>query len=158
MSNKKIAVIVKSQFIANSISSKYLQDREIRDAFNTKRFIDLCYGSDVRNDVYPTEVALASDICVGNMVGGTASLEVALSGNRSAIINPYNIEPTWKNILMDKNIIFPDLDHFLAEMQKFEKINIKSTNIGDWSSIINEFDPYSDEFSFERIQRTILQS
>ena len=157
LSNKKIAVIVKSQFILHSTSTKYSLDGQIQQALNTGRLIDLCHGSGPRNDVYPMEVGLASDICVGEMVGGTASLEVALSGNRSAIINPYNVYPPWKNLLLDKDIIFTDLDHFLKEIKILEKINIKSTNIGDWSSIISEFDPYLDEFSFERIQNTILQ-
>ena len=91
------------------------------------------------------------------MLGGTASLEVALSGNRSAIINPYNVGASWKHLLSGQNIVFPDLDHFLLAMQDVDKIDINSTSLGDWSSIINEFDPYPNEFSFERIQQAILQ-
>jgi hypothetical protein len=157
ISNKAIAVIIKTQFVRNSTSSQYGLDGIIQGALNTGRFIDLCHGSDTRNTAYPTEVALASDICVGNMLGGTASLEVALSGNRSVIINPYNVEASWKHLLSDQNIVFPDLDHFLLAMQDIDKIDINSTSLGDWSSIVNEFDPYPNEFSFERIQHAILQ-
>jgi hypothetical protein len=157
ISNKEIAVIIKTQFIKNNIASQYSLDQTIQGALNTGRLIDLCHGSDIRNTAYPTEVALASDICVGNMVGGTASLEVALSGNRSAVINPYNFEASWKHLLSGQNIVFPDLDHFLLAMQDIHKIDINSTSLGDWSSIINEFDPHHNEFSFERIQREILQ-
>ena len=157
ISNKEIAVIIKTQFVRNSTSSQYGRDGIIQGALNTGRLIDLCHGSDARNTAYPTEVALASDICVGNMLGGTASLEVALSGNRSAIINPYNVEASWKHLLSGQNIVFPDLDHFLLAMQDIDKIDINSTSLGDWSSIINEFDPYPNEFSFERIQHAILQ-
>ena len=157
ISNKKIAVIIKTQFIKNNISSLYSLDQKIQAALNTGRLIDLCHGSDIRNDAYPTEVALASDICVGNMVGGTASLEVALSGSRSVIIDPYNHEASWKHVLSGQNIVFPDLDHFMKAIQDIDKTNINSTSLGDWSSIINEFDPHYNEFSFERIQREILQ-
>ena len=65
-------------------------------------------------------------------------------------------EASWKHVLSGQNIVFPDLDHFMKAIQDIDKTNINSTSLGDWSSIINEFDPHYNEFSFERIQREIL--
>jgi hypothetical protein len=35
--------------------------------------------------------------------------------------------------------------------------DLLTTNIGDWSSTIKNFDPFDDELSFKRIQEAILK-
>ncbi|MDG1315506.1 MAG: hypothetical protein P8P29_08305, partial [Flavobacteriaceae bacterium] len=170
--NPKIAVIIKSQFVMFRASALYSSHKGIQDALKTGRLVDLCdiESSDFvnknqsgkpkydgsRNNIYPTEVAFCADICVGNAFGGTANLEVALTGNRSAIINPYNFEPAWGYLLADQNIMFSNLENFLLAVQNMDTVDLKSTDIGDWSSVIENFDPHKDDLSFKRIQKAIL--
>ena len=155
ISNPNLAVVVKSQFTRNSTLKLYSSHRVIQEALTTGRFVDLCSGADIRNNIYPAEVALAADICIGNAVGATASLEVALSRARSVIINPHNVSPIWAPIL-GSQIVFPDLDSCLAEIQHLDREELNKSGIGDWSKVIYNFDPYEDEFSFKRIQNSIL--
>jgi hypothetical protein len=117
--------------------------------------MDLCHGDDVRNNVYPTEVARAADICIGNAVGATASLEAALCGVRSVMVNPHKVEAIWTHLL-GKNIVFSNLEDCLLIIQDFDRTDLTNSNVGDWSSVIRNFDPYVDEFSFRRIQSVVL--
>jgi hypothetical protein len=157
LSNTSIAVVVKPQFTANTTEHLYNNDPLIKKAFDTGRLLDLCRGQDVRNTIYPAETGLICDICVGNMLGGTASLEVAVIGSRSAMINPYNVEAPWVNLLSNQNIMFGELYDFLQAIKNMSGDDLLTTNIGDWSSTIKNFDPFDDELSFKRIQEAILK-
>ena len=157
LSNPSIAVVVKPQFTANTTEHLYHSDSLIKKAFDTGRLLDLCRGQDVRNRVYPAETGLICDICVGNMLGGTASLEVAVIGSRSAMINPYNVEAPWVNLLSDQNIMFGDLHDVLRATNNMNRDDLLKTDIGDWSSVVKNFDPFDDELSFKRIQEAILK-
>tara|TARA_B110001450_G_scaffold29137_1_gene25473 strand:+ start:2199 stop:4061 length:1863 start_codon:yes stop_codon:yes gene_type:complete len=157
LSNPSIAVVVKPQFTANTTEHLYHSDSLIKKAFDTGRLLDLCRGQDVRNRVYPAETGLICDICVGNMLGGTASLEVAVIGSRSAMINPYNVDAPWVNLLSDQNIMFGDLHDFLRATKNMNRDDLLTTDIGDWSSVVKNFDPFDDELSFKRIQEAILK-
>ena len=154
LSHKKIAVIVKSQFIYNRISLIYKSDEIIQEALATGRLLDLCNG-DVRNNVYPTEVAHAADICIGNAVGATASLEVAVCGVRSVMVNPLKVEAVWTRFL-GTTIIFSNREDCLLTIQDFDRNALANSNVGDWSSVIRNFDPYVDDSSFRRIQSVVL--
>ena len=155
LSDQSIAVIIKPQFTINT-SKQYNNNSLITKAFKTGRLLELCRGNDRRNRVYPAEVGQICDICVGNILGGSASLEVAVIGRRSVMVNPYNVIPTWQNLFADKNILFQDLEKFLYEIRSLDNNDLLKTNIGDWSSILKNFDPYEDEMSFKRIQKAIL--
>ena len=158
LSNPKIAVVVKAQFTANTIGRLFQSDSLIKMAFDTGRLLDLCRGQDRRNRVYPAEIGLICDISVGNIIGGTASLEVAVIGSRSAMINPYKVDASWDNLLSDQNIMFEDLNDFLRATKNMNRDDLLTTDIGDWEFIIHHFDPYPDEFSFKRIQDVIFNS
>ena len=155
LAREEIAVIVKSQFIRHSTALVYKSDEIIQEALATGRLLDLCHGDDVRNNVYPTEVALAADICIGNAVGATASLESALCGARSVMVNPHKVEAIWMHLL-GKNIVFSNLEDCLLTIRDFDRSDLTNSNVGDWSSVIRNFDPYVDEFSFRRIQSVVL--
>ena len=53
------------------------------------RLINVFEG-DYRNDVYPLQVALASDICINDIIGASAALEVASVGKRCILLNEHN--------------------------------------------------------------------
>ena len=155
LSHTKIAVIIKSQFTRHSTLQLYKSDKVIQEALETGRLMDLCHGDDVRNNVYPTEVARAADICIGNAVGATASLETALCGTRSVMVNPHKVEAVWTHFL-GTNIIFSNLEDCLLTIQDFDRNALANSNVGDWSSVIRNFDPYVDDSSFRRIQSVVL--
>ena len=156
LSNPKVAVLVKTQFARNSVNNLYSDDHLISEAIRTGRLIDLCHGDGIRNDVYPTQVALSSDICVGNMVGATASLEVALCGSKSVLVNEYNVRPHWEYLVADQNIVFPDLAGFLQIIEKCDGDIAVLDGIGDWGAVIDQFDAYPDMLSIQRLQAEIL--
>ena len=153
--NKSIAVIIKTQFVRNTPSNLYKNNSYVKRAFSTGRLIELCNG-DIRNDIYPTEVAEVADICIGHIFGATANLEVAINGCKSVLLNDYHIKPDWID-LINKNIIYPDLKSFLGELEgENESIYLKA-EIGDWSECVSHFDPFKDCNSFKRIQNVILK-
>ena len=153
--NPKVAVIIKTQFTANTISI-YDYDPVIKEAMDSGRLVDLCHGDEKRNNIYPTEVALISDICLGNIIGGTAALEVALCGTRSALINPFKVKTALGYLLLNQEIIFSDLEEFLSSIKGFDENDLMNTAVGDWAAVLDNFDPYSDESSFKRIRSAIL--
>ena len=75
----ELAVLFKSQFNLNSIEKLFKGNKIILDAMESGRLINVFEG-DYRNDVYPLQVALASDICINDIIGASAALEVASVG------------------------------------------------------------------------------
>ena len=153
--NPKVAVIIKTQFNRNT-TLQYDYDPVIREAKNSGRLVELSHGDERRNNIYPTEIALVADICVGNIVGGTASLEVALCGKRSALINPFKVKTALGYLLLNQEIIFSDLEEFLRSIKDFDEKDLMNTAVGDWAAVLDNFDPHSDESSFKRIRSAIL--
>ena len=101
------------------------------------------------------EIGLTSDICVGGAVGGTASLEAALSGTRSVLINEYYLPSKW-DILSRKNIVFLNFEDFINGLYKENKWLSDDSDIGDWSSFIDFYDPYNNYESYSRIYDAVI--
>ena len=138
--NNKLGIIIKTQFNYNSPTIKYPNNLTIQQAIKTGRLIDIGAG-EFRNDIFPAQVALASDLCVGHSYGATASLEAAVYGVKSVLINHYNSSSKWDYLYNQNNITFDSTKILLKTVSNKSKRNY----IGDWNNIIHIFD-YNQEF------------
>ena len=134
--NKKLGIIIKTQFNYNSPLILYPNNVLIKQAYDTGRLVEINSGG-LRNDIYVAQAALASDLCIGHSYGATASLEAAVYGVRSALIAESNISTRWDSLYNQSNIIYDSLESVLKNaIENKKKIN----SIADWSKIINNFD------------------
>ena len=109
----------------------------------------------VRNDVYPTEPGLISDFTISHKFGATAGLEVACLNKRVLLINNIKTKSCWDNLYEQSDIVFSNIDEILKVIDDYRVDKIKNKNLGDWSKIINNFDPYIDNLALKRLRNHI---
>jgi hypothetical protein len=136
-------VVIKSQFRRNTPSELYRDCEELIAARKSGRYVELANGSP-RNTVFPAEAAMASDIVIGHLIGGTAPLEAALAGARVVMLNPYQITGEHYPVYAQANILFPSLDDALKAIAAYRSGCEAMRNLGDWSAILPQFDAYRD--------------
>lgn len=138
--DKKLAVIVKTQFNRNKIIKKFINEPLINEAMQTGRLIEIFEGV-ARNDVYPLEAASCADICINHKVGATAALESVSINKRCLLINPYDYNTIHDKIYNKKNIIYPSLNLALDAIEDYRKDSILGikNDLGDWSEIKSYF-------------------
>jgi hypothetical protein len=151
------AVIVKSQFLYSTPSKLYPDNKFILDAKSTGRFIELSQGI-VRNDIYPTQVALASDLCISHKIGATAGLESALLGKKTLLINSPPTFGFTDHLYFKTDIVYPNMDEAIFAIDAYRKGDSKKQELGDWKDIINNFDPYIDNRAVLRLRNHIANS
>lgn len=148
-----LAVIVKSQFMRNIRAETYPDLHRIRlQAEATGRFVVL-YAGRHRNIILPSEAALAADVAIGYLVGATASVEAALAGARSLLINPYGIETPCDDLYREADALFPTLSDALEAIRQFRDGD--RPGLGDWSAIVHHFDAFRDGASRLRLRKEI---
>lgn len=155
MADPTLGVIVKSQFTRNSPSRMLASHPEFERAKATGRYVEACHGRN-RNIMFPAQAALASDIAIGHAIGGTAVLEAALAGRRCLMLNPYQWRGTWDDIYTRGDIVYGSLSLALQAIAEFRAANPRRQALGNWSSILPQFDPYRDGRAAERL-RTLLE-
>jgi len=94
----------------------------------------------------PMLAALSADLCIHGHLSGTAAMECALLGKPTLLIDREGV-PFHKfyDLLTKELVIFDNWDDAIAASIKFFKSNKSISGFGDWSSIINELDPFHDE-------------
>jgi hypothetical protein len=113
-------------------------DDILHKAFQTGRFLIPEFGIH-RNLITPTEIALASDICIGDIVGATASLEAALAGTRSVMTDSMHYGRKFRSIYFESDqIVFKDLNKALDAIMHFKVNKNHSNQIGQWGQILKE--------------------
>jgi hypothetical protein len=148
-------LIIKSQFKRNSprFFDKITGERAKAEA--TGRYMELVYGSH-RNIIFPAEAALSSDMVIGHTVGATAGLEAAVAGVRCILLNPYGIKGDNDALYAQADIVYPSLGAALEAIHDYRRGMPRSAHLGDWSPIIDHFDPFRDGLSGHRL-RTLLE-
>lgn len=156
LSDPTIGILLKGQFQKNP--SRYIKEiAGLRaQAEATGRYIELTYGTH-RNIIFPAEAALSSDMTIGHMVGATASLEAALTGTRSIILNPYGIEGDNDGLYGQADIVYPSMDEALEAIGRFRSSAPERAELGDWSPIVEHFDRFRDGRSGSRM-RSFLET
>jgi hypothetical protein len=151
------AVIVKSQFIYSIPSKLYSKDKIIQDAKSTGRFIELSKGG-LRNDIYPTQVALSSDLCISHKVGATAGLESALLGKKTLLLNSPPSFGFLDNLYQKSNILYSSIDEVIIAINSYRRGDLNKQELGDWKDIIHNFDSYIDNKAVIRLREHIEKS
>lgn len=155
-SNRKIAVIIKSQFQSNSPSIIFGDKLPIKHAMQTGRWYEYSHGKH-RNIVFPAEAAIASDIVIGHAVGATAGLEASIAGSRCILLNPYEMRGDNIDIFKKQNILYNDIESALGAIEHYRDGVKEYMNLGEWKNIINLFDSVRDGKSAQRIRKRLEQ-
>jgi len=148
-----IAVIIKSQFKANTPSILHRNSERLKQAANTGRLLELQMGEH-RNNVFPAEAAMSADLVIGHSIGSTASLESVLAGTRSILL--YSNEITSNiEIFKRQNILYDDMHSALSAVSHYKDGNNEYLDLGNWDEIISLFDPFRDNKSADRMYEYI---
>ena len=151
-----IGVIIKTQFQMNS-PQKFDRISLARSAAKeTGRYIELQHGA-TRNIVFPAEAALSADIAIGHAFGATAALEAALIGRRCIMLNPYGFESDNDSFYTQADIIYPSIDAALKAIEGFRRGVAEHARLGDWTPIIDRFDPFRDGCASKRMRDLLIQ-
>lgn len=157
LSDSTFGVVVKSQFIFNSPSKLYPEDDLIRTAKATGRFLELQEGSH-RNDIFPAEAALVSDLCIGHKFGATAALEAALAGVRTVLLDTYGSASWWDAVYAQADVEYETMASLMAEIGRYRRGKEDHQTLGDWSPIQHHFDPYRDGCAATRLRSVVEQA
>jgi len=157
LTDPTFGVVVKSQFVFNSPSLLYPKDEIIQAAKSTGRYLELVKGVH-RNDIYPTEAALVSDLCISHKFGATAALEAAIAGVKTVLLDTYGTRTFWDVVYAQADIEYGSIDALIAAIVRYRGGNAADQDLGDWSSIIHNFDPFLDGNAAVRLRGLIEQS
>lgn len=147
-----IGLVTKVQFERNAASRLPGFESLVDQATATGRFVELLKGVH-RNTVFPAEAAMAADLTIGHAIGSTASLEAALAGSRSVMLNPYMMRDANHTKYGEADILLPSLPAALDAIDAYRQG--RRPALGDWTSIIDHFDPFRDGRAAHRL-RSVL--
>ena len=156
LSDNSIAVVIKCQFQRNTPSVLYKESHVLEKARKTGRWYEMGVGI-LRNNIFPAEAAILSDFVIGHTVGASAGLESALVGSRCILLNPYKMSGDNIDIFKQAKILYNNMDSALDAISAFRKDQSKYQDLGDWSSILDQFDAYQDGYSATRMRKNIEQ-
>ncbi len=108
-----------------------------------------------RNSVLPAEAALSADLVIGFAIGGTASLEAALAGRRSLMVNVYGFRSAADVLYARCDIVYPTLDAALEAIEAYRRGDAPRARLGDWSPILSEFDRFQDGRAAKRLRNLV---
>ena len=108
--NKNYAVILKPQFVRNTIT--LFNSIKIQKALKTNRLIEIKSGTH-RNLITPQQVGSISDFSISDLLGGTAGLEAGLAGSLVFFINPVNYRSMLYKTYYESGMLVKDLDSVL---------------------------------------------
>ncbi|MCC7418363.1 MAG: hypothetical protein IT176_14600 [Acidobacteria bacterium] len=152
LEDPSVGIVVKSQFERNSPSRIFAGNELVERARRTGRYVELVEGVH-RNIVFPAEAALASDIAIGHVVGATAPLEAACAGTRCVMLNPYGMAT--HPIYARARIVFPSIEGALRAIAQHRAGEPALADLGDWTGILQEFDPFRDGAAPRRLRAVI---
>lgn len=159
LEDTSFAIILKTQFKRNSPLILFPGSFLINNAINTGRFIVLESGSGgtLRNDVFPAESAMISDLTIGHKIGATASLESVYFGVKSVLIDEYSMKTEFDHLYLDKKIVFKNLQSLFKILDEYRNTD-KFNEIGNWDTIIANFVSKSDISSSETMRKFLLET
>ena len=100
----------------------------------------------------PAVAALASDITVhGHLCAGTAGVEAALAGAPTLLLDREGWSRGILNQLEKGKVVFSDWDSLWQACDEFWERDRDFKGFGDWSSIIDDLDPFRDGRAAERM-------
>lgn len=123
----------------------------LRRALDTGR----CYmfeGRGPRGSYPPAVAAMASDVAIhGQLTAGTAGLEAALAGTPTVLMDRENWPLSPLSRLGRGRVVFRDWDDVWAALERHWDSPGGVDGFGDWSSMLDELDPFRDGRAAERM-------
>lgn len=145
-----VGLVLKTQFLSHHTQVSVRVAARLATAVKTGR-LEVPVAGRHRNVILPAEVAASCDITIGHAIGGTASLEAALVGCRSLILNTYNVVTDADPTLARADIVYPSMSVALDAIDALRSGKDEAASLGDWSPILHEFDPFADEDASARL-------
>ena len=100
----------------------------------------------------PILAGLASDVCIhGHLNAGTAALECALEGLPTLLIDREGSPYSRLYDLPKGKVVFQDWPSAIDALMDYFNTPNSVDGFGDWSSIIDEFDPFRDGLAANRM-------
>jgi len=100
----------------------------------------------------PLLAGLASDVCIhGHLSAGTAALECALEGTPTLLIDREGCHESKLYELPKDKVIFKNWEEAINVLMEHLQTPNGIPGFGDWSSIIDELDPFRDGKSAQRM-------
>jgi hypothetical protein len=151
-----LGVVFKSQFRRHSPTVQPHPRGSMLAALPTGRVVDLHAGTH-RNIVLPAEAGLVADMAIGHAIGATAALEAVLAGRRAVLLDTPGLETASSHLYRGAHVLFPSLDAALDAIARYRRGEPGFGDVGDWSSILRQFDCHGDGRSAERL-RALVES
>ena len=135
-----------------SFHKRYISNKQIIEMYR-KEGMQKVYDWYTKGvDALITETGLASDVCIhGHLSAGTAALECALEGIPTLLIDREGAPYSKLSELPKEKVVFQDwpsaIDSMLLHFNSPEGL----PGFGDWSSIIDELDPFRDGMAANRM-------
>ena len=136
--NSKFGLILKPQFLHNSLEKNYYHIPFVAEGFSTGRIIELCHGYKRRNLVLPAEAGLASDFSICSKIGMTTAIELASLGRRAILLDNHGILTPFDNILDKVDVQYKSIEKIIEKIIE-SKGQPDETTLGDWATIIPDF-------------------
>ncbi len=108
-------------------------------------------------DNYPTEVAQASDMVISLLIGGTTSLESALSGTRVVYLDMEGLHSFEEYAWGRDTVLFEDLDRLMEAVEQYRRRPDEFNDIGnmEMNPALKDKDPFRDGRAAERMGQYI---
>ena len=148
--NNDVALLIKSQFSRNLYSNLFPESIELKKVIDSGQLIEFESGKH-RNNFFPAEVALSSDLVIGQSVGITASLESYLCGTRTVMLSD-NRNDELISMLNNGHVVYNSLEDVFHAINEFRDGRLEF--FGDWEQSIDinkYFDPFRDGKSSDRM-------
>ncbi|HXG55446.1 MAG TPA: hypothetical protein VNJ03_08730 [Vicinamibacterales bacterium] len=154
LGDPSVGLVIKTQFHHNIQLASSKLKADLAEAERTGRLEMPSHGRH-RNSVLPCEVAASSDITIGHVFGGSASLESALAGSRSVMVNSLGIVSLADPLYARAQIVLPSMDAVLAAIAALRRGDPGRQALGDWTPILSEFDVFRDGRSADRFRAAV---
>ena len=152
LKNKDYALVIKpkkSKTIFARFSNEFME--LYNEALKTNRIHLFNSSGKYQSNVSVNTAALCSDLCVhSNLYAGTASIECALSGIPTILLDRENDKENIISKMQLKNVIFKNFNHLDDNLNEF-LLNKKFNILGDWSKELDNIDPFRDGKGHKRL-------
>ena len=146
LKNPSIGVILKPK----KPQSLYLRlGNEVRSLIHKSIDTGRCYLFDnsgkFQSNIPVALAALSADVSIcSNLHAGTSAVESASLNKRTVLLDREGFPKSNFYDYNLKNVIFSNWDDLIKEMNSYFNSKQSLNTFGDWSKIINDFDPYRD--------------
>lgn len=113
-------------------------------------------SEDTVGHVFPAQAAMASDLCVGEILGGTAAFECWRAGTPTVVVDDVGNQAHPLHELGGEDVVLGSWERLKAIVEESMERGSVAPGVGDWSGFASFFDPYGDGRAVERMNRFIM--